>query len=166
MWCTGLVALQHVGSSWVRDQTHVSCIGRQILYHCVSNTLATWWEEPTQCKNLMLRKGRRKGGSRGWGGWMASPTQWAWVWANSGRWWRTGKPDVLQSMGSPRVRHDWAPEQQQRKETPWYFSQLRIYPCCLYTCLILWLGVMFLGHTFLRLLWKLLPCLLALKVGE
>ena len=30
---------------------------------------------------------------------MASPTQWTWVWASSGRWWRTGKPEVLQSMG-------------------------------------------------------------------
>ena len=39
---------------------------------------------------------------------MASPTQWAWVWANSGKWWRTGKPGVLQSMGPQRVGHDWA----------------------------------------------------------
>ena len=50
----------------------------------------------------------REGGDRGWDGWMASPTQWTWVWAGSGRWWRTGKPGVLQSMGSQRVRHDWA----------------------------------------------------------
>ena len=51
--------------------------------------------------------------NRGWDGWMASPTQWTWVWASSGRWWRTGKPGVLQSMGSQRVRHDWATEPQQ-----------------------------------------------------
>ena len=37
-------------------------------------------------------------------GWMASPTQWTWVWASSGRWWRTGEPGMLQSMGSQRVR--------------------------------------------------------------
>ena len=43
----------------------------------------------------------------------ASPTQWIWVWANSGRWWRTGKPDTLQSKGSQRVRHDLATEQEQ-----------------------------------------------------
>ena len=49
-----------------------------------------------------------------WDGWMASPIQWTWVWASSGRWWRTGKPGVLQSMGSQRVGHDWATEQQQR----------------------------------------------------
>ena len=52
-------------------------------------------------KTLMLVKneGKRRSGGRGWDGWMASPTQWAWVSANSGRWWKTGKPGVLQSMG-------------------------------------------------------------------
>ena len=39
---------------------------------------------------------------------MASPTRWTWVWVNSGSWWWTGRPDVLQFMGSPRVGHDWA----------------------------------------------------------
>ena len=43
---------------------------------------------------------------------MASLTQRTWVWASSGRWWRTGKPGVLQPMGLRRVRHDWATEQQ------------------------------------------------------
>ena len=41
---------------------------------------------------------------------MASPTQWAWVWVNSGSWWWTGRPGVLQSMGSQRVGPDWATE--------------------------------------------------------
>jgi len=44
--------------------------------------------------------------NRGWDGWMASPTQWSWVWASSGSWWWTGKPGVLQFMGSQRVGHD------------------------------------------------------------
>ena len=48
----------------------------------------------------------------GWDSWMASLTQWTWVWANSGREWKTGKPDVLQFMGLQRVRHDLATEQQ------------------------------------------------------
>ena len=39
--------------------------------------------------------------------------KWTWVWANSRRWWRTGKPSVLQSTGSQRVRHDFVTEQQQ-----------------------------------------------------
>ena len=52
--------------------------------------------------------------NRGQDGCMASPTQWTWVWANSRRWWRTGRPGVLQSMGLQRVGHNWAPEQQQQ----------------------------------------------------
>ena len=41
---------------------------------------------------------------------MASPTQWIWIWVNSGSWWWTGRPGMLQSMGLQRVRHDWATE--------------------------------------------------------
>ena len=42
---------------------------------------------------------------------MASPTSWTWIWASSRRWWRTGKPGVLQSVGLQRVRHGWVTEQ-------------------------------------------------------
>ena len=49
-----------------------------------------------------------EGDDRGWDGWMASPTQWTWIWVNSGSWWWTGKPGVLRSIGSQRVWHDWA----------------------------------------------------------
>ena len=48
--------------------------------------------------------------NRGWDGWMASPTQWTWVWVDSGSWWWTGRPGVLRFMGSQRVGHDWATE--------------------------------------------------------
>ena len=62
------------------------------------NTLATWCEEPTHWKRPWcwgrLRAGG-EGGSRGWDGWMASLTQWSWVWVNCSRWCRTGKPGVL-----------------------------------------------------------------------
>ena len=51
-----------------------------------------------------------EGNSRGWDGWMASPTQWTWVWASSVNWWWTGKPGVLQSMGWQRVNHNWVTE--------------------------------------------------------
>ena len=51
-----------------------------------------------------------EGGDRRWDGWMASLTQWAWVWVNSGSWRWTGKPGMLQPMGSQRVRHDWVTE--------------------------------------------------------
>ena len=54
-------------------------------------------------------------------GWMVSLTQWTWVWASSGRWWWTGKPGVLQSMGLQRVGHDWATKQQQNKESKYSF---------------------------------------------
>ena len=54
-------------------------------------------------------------GQGGWDGWMASPMQWRWVWANSGRWWRTGKLVMLQSMGSQKVRHDLVNEQQEQQ---------------------------------------------------
>ena len=70
---------------------------------------------PPDAKNWLIWKDpdAGKGGEgddRGWDGWMASPTQWTWVWASSGSWWWTGKPGVLQSMGSQRVGHDWATE--------------------------------------------------------
>ena len=63
-------------------------------------------------KTLMLEKieGGRRGDDRGLDVWMASPTQCTWVWVNSGSWWWTGRPGVLQSMGLQRVGHDWATE--------------------------------------------------------
>ena len=51
-----------------------------------------------------------EGDNRGWDGWMASPTQWAWVWVNSGSLWWTGRPGVLWFMGSQRGGHNWATE--------------------------------------------------------
>ena len=54
--------------------------------------------------------GAREGDGRGWDGWMASLTRWMWVWVNSGSWWWTGRPDILQFMGSQRVGHDWVTE--------------------------------------------------------
>ena len=63
-------------------------------------------------KTLMLEGtgARGEGDDRGRDGWMASPTQWAWVWVNSGSWWWTGRPGVLQFMGLQRVRHNWVTE--------------------------------------------------------
>ena len=51
-----------------------------------------------------------EGDDREWDGWMASPTQWTWIWASSGSWWWTGKPGVMQSIGLQRVKHDWVTE--------------------------------------------------------
>ena len=57
------------------------------------------------------RKGQFLGvNDRGWDGWLASSTQWTWVWASPGSWWWTGRPGILQSMGSQRVGHNWRTE--------------------------------------------------------
>ena len=56
-----------------------------------------------------LRAGR-EGDHRGWDGWMASLTWWAWVWVNSGCWWWTRRPGMLRFLGSQRVGYDWATE--------------------------------------------------------
>ena len=70
------------------------------------------WRVDSFEKTLMLGKieGRRRGDNRGWDGWMASLTQWTWVWVDSGSWWWTGRPGVLQFMGSQRVGHNWVTE--------------------------------------------------------
>ena len=68
-----------------------------------SNTLATWCEELTHLKRPWCWERLKAGGEGndiGWEGWVASLTQWTWVWVNSGSWWCTGRPGVLQSMGS------------------------------------------------------------------
>ena len=60
--------------------------------------------------NQVVRYPGGEGDERAWNGWMASPTQWIWVWVNSRRQWRPRRPSVLQSMGSQRVGHDWTTE--------------------------------------------------------
>ena len=87
-----------------------------------SDTLATWckelthWKRPWCWERLMT----------GWNGWMASLAQWTWVWANSGRWWSTGKPGVLQSMGLQGYGHSLAMKQQyiriwfRNNQLPWF----------------------------------------------
>ena len=68
-----------------------------------SNILATWCKELTNLKRPWCwerLKAEGEGDDRGWDGWMASLTRWTWVWVDSGSWWWTGKPGVLQSMGS------------------------------------------------------------------
>ena len=78
-----------------------------------SNTLATRCKELTHWKRPWCWERLKVGGEgddRGWDGWMASPTWWTWIWASSRSWWWTGRPGVLQSMGSQWLGHDWVTE--------------------------------------------------------
>ena len=60
-------------------------------------------------KSLMLGKivGRRRRDHRGWGGWIASPTRWTWVWASFGSWWWIGKPGVHWDAKSQTRLSEW-----------------------------------------------------------
>ena len=84
-------------------QMHCSLLSWDVNFSLLNFLYWPWfWER--------LRVGG-EGGDRGWDDWIAaSPTQWTWVWVNSGSWWWTRRPGVLQSMGSQRVRHNWATE--------------------------------------------------------
>ena len=82
-------------------------IGRTDGWSWSSNTLATWCGKLTQSKRPRCWERLRAGGKgddRGWDGWMASLTQWRWVWASSRRWWRTGKPGGATVHGVSKSR--------------------------------------------------------------
>ena len=75
-----------------------------------SNTLATWCEELSHWKRHWCWERLKAGGEgddRGWDGWVASPTLWTWVWASSGSQWWTGRPGMLQSIGSQTQLSNW-----------------------------------------------------------
>ena len=85
-----------------------------------SNTLAPWCEELTHLKSPWCWERLRAGGEwddRDWDGWLASSTQWTWVWVDSRSWWWTGRPGMLQFMGSERVEHDRATELNWKRAT-------------------------------------------------
>ena len=74
------------------------CFWKDWCWSWNSNTLVTWCKELTHWKRPWCWERLKAGGEgddRGWDGWMASPTQWTWVWASSGSWWWTGKPGML-----------------------------------------------------------------------
>ena len=89
--------------------------------------MATSCKELTHWKRLWCWAGLEAGGEgddRGWDGWMASPTRWTWVLVNSRSWWWTGRPGVLQFMGSQRVGHDWVTELNWTELSWWLLSAL------------------------------------------
>ena len=68
--------------------------------------------------------------NRGWDGWMASPTQWTWVWVDSGRWWWTGRPGMLQFMGLQKVGHDWVTELNSSPSPPELWIRMVLFKLC------------------------------------
>ena len=84
-------------------------LNSSILVICCKQT--TDWKS-AWCWERLRAEGEE--GVRGWDGWMTPPMQWTWTWANFGSWWGVERPGVLQSMGSQRVRHNRATEQQNR----------------------------------------------------
>ena len=75
-----------------------------------SNTLATWWGELTHLKRLWCWErlnARLEGDNRGWDGWMASLTQWTWVWVNSWSWWWIGRLGVLSMVPMGSLSKSW-----------------------------------------------------------
>ena len=110
-----------------------------------SSILVIWCKQSTHWKSLWCWERLRAEGKEGvrvWDGWMASLMQWAWTWANFERWFGTGRPGVLQSMGLQRVGCDWATEQQQPVLFVWKASKMIGILCskregiweCVYVC--------------------------------
>ena len=128
-WCFWTVMLEKTLESPLdcRDPTSPSSRRSVLSVHWKdwcwswnSNSLATWWEELTHLQRPWCWERLKVGGEgdyQEWDGWMASPTQWTRVWVNSGSWWWTGKPGVLQFIGSQRVGYNWVNEQQISQST-------------------------------------------------
>ena len=86
----------------------------KLQYLATSSKELTHWKRPWCWEGLGAGVERD---NRGWDGWMASPTQWTWVWVNSWSCWWTGRPGVLRFMELQRVRHDWVTELNWTKDT-------------------------------------------------
>ena len=109
---TGVVAFPFSrGWSQSRDWNQVSRIAGRFFTSWATREALMWRNDSLE-KTLMLGKyeSRRRRGRQRMGCWMASPTQWTWVWGGSRSWWWTGRPGMLQSMVLQRVRHDWVTE--------------------------------------------------------
>ena len=118
--------------------------------------LATWCKELTHCKRPWCWESWRAGeeeGDQRWDGWLASPTQWTWVWTNSWRQWRTGKPGVLQTMGlqSHTQRGHWPTRISNRLFLPVSSDN---FPAVSDRCLTKQLGVL---HVFFHLILRINP---------
>ena len=104
-----------------------SCNKEGRLYRISWLVVKSPWKRPW-CWERLKAKGEE--GSREWDGWMASLTPWTWVWASSRISWWTGRPGMLQSLGSQRVGHNW-----DRTKLNWY-QALKRKNCNLYSIAI------------------------------
>ena len=131
----------------------------------------THWKRPWCWERL---RAGGEGDNRGWDGWMASSTQWTWVWMDYGSWWWTERPGVLRFMGSQRVGHDWVTElnwtelnelEKNEDQTKWKRTELSkvamelkpLYHCFMWNFrfpIILWWGLI--GWHIIHLLYHML----------
>ena len=117
-WCLRTVVLEKTPESPLdsKEIKPVNLKGDQPwIFTGRTDAEVIWFEQMTHWKSPWCwerSRAEEEEGIRGWDGWTASLMQWTWTWANSGKWWGTGRPGMLQSMGLQRVRHDWATEQQ------------------------------------------------------
>ena len=122
-WCFQTVVLKKTQESWTARRSSQSILKEINPEYSLEGLMLKlklqyfghlMWRADSLEKSWCWERFRAGGesGNREWDDWMASLTQRTWVWANSGKLWRTGKPGVLQSMGLQRVSHDWVTEQQ------------------------------------------------------
>ena len=113
-WCFRIVVLERTRDCKEIQSVHPKgdeswvFIGRTDVEAVTPILGRLMWRAASFEKTLMLGKieGRGEGDDRGWDSWMASPTQWTWVWVDSGSRLLTGRPGVLWFMGSQSIRHD------------------------------------------------------------
>ena len=112
LWCWRRL-LKEIQPVHSKENQSWNLLWKDLCWSWSSNTLATWREELSHLKRPWCWERLKVGGEgdvRGWDGLMPSPTQWTCAWVDSRSWWWTGRPGVLQFMGSQRVRHNWVTE--------------------------------------------------------
>ena len=129
-------------------------------FHLLSGTRANRTKAKVSLFLPFYTKAAGEEGDRGWDGWMTSSIQWTWTWANSGRWWGTGRPGMLQFMVSQRVGHSFVTEQQQ-KDLPMRCTCMLSHFSHLWLCATLWTAThqapLFMGFSRQEY-WSGLPC--------
>ena len=108
-------------------------------------SLSTWCEEQSHwkrpwCWNRLKAKGEGDGG--GWDGQIASPVQWAWIWANAGRWWRTEHPGMLQSTRSQTFSYALTTEQKNNILSFYWVGQNVQSGFSIRCCIKIWMDVL------------------------